>query len=698
MNRKNIISIILMLGLGLNSCVKNTYDLKKLSSNNIYSPTFVISAATGNVTFSDMVKASDTVVFDNDKLVRIIFKKDSVINFQLKDYFDLNNMVSFSKGYKMGDLSLDNFQSTIPITLSTISSSLSPALRTLFTTINGTVSNFPAFPQVDLGEKSFSIFNNFQNAVFSSGTLTISVRNNLAGPLGSVRISLFNSAGHTPIGSQLTIPAIAAGATQSATLDLAGKTITNSVLAAIILSGSAGTSSPVLIDLNSSIQIGISATNLKVQSGRIILPTQTITSLSGTDVVSFNPGTGIEIEKLKILTGNIGYTLISTSTIRGSFTFTLPTTPVITRTITINGPTNLTSSISLNNTEIDLGSDVSQPFNRIPVNYSISVNSNGTLINFNRNDSIHIAINMLNPGLDYVKGYFGQQSQQVDPDNLDTGLKDIINNLSGQLRISNPSISLTYSNSFGIPIEVTLDATGKRNSQSVPLGLAPFTIAYPTSLAVRDVSSSFTISNTNSSLSNLISLPPFQITFSGSAKLNPAGATGGRNNYVFGNSRFLGSLEVNVPLQFWLNNIQFSDTLDNFIKPDNSSNNNSSFKPEDMDSLQVNLIAQNGFPLGASLKMLLYDSVKKVVIKTIDAPGIILAAPVNATGKVTGKTESKTTINFNKAFFDAINSANKIILLFTLNTSENGTKDVKIYSDYSIIFKASVLAKPRIKL
>ena len=146
---------------------------------------------------------------------------------------------------------------------------------------------------------------------------------------------------------------------------------------------------------------------------------------------------------------------------------------------------------------------------------------------------------MLNPNLDYVKGYFGQLSKQIDPDNFDTGLEDFMSNITGQFHISNPSLILNYSNSFGIPIEVTLNVTGRRNTQSVNLGLAPFTISSPASLTVRDVSSSIAINNSNSAISNLISLPPYKITFSGSAKMNPSGPVGGRNNYVFGNSRFL---------------------------------------------------------------------------------------------------------------------------------------------------------------
>ena len=696
MIKKPFIFSIFMLALILSGCIKETYNMNKLSDKVTYSPTLVIAAASGEISLSDIVKPNDTIRFDNDKLVRIIFHKDAVIDLKLKDYYDLSNMVSFTKGYKFGDVKLDDFQTTMPVSLSTISASFSTALKNLFTSLNGTTSLFPSFPLTDIGEKSFSVFNNFQNAVFASGTLTISVKNNLSAPLNSIKINLFNTTGHSAIGSQLTIPAIAAGATQSATMDLTGKTVTNSVIAAIILTGSPGTLTPVSIDLNKTIDIGISATNLKVQSGRIILPAQAISSLSGVDVVSFSPGNNIEIEKLRVKTGNIGYTLTSSISLFGSFTFSLPTTPVVAKTINLNVPADLASSVSLNNTDLDLSTDAGQNFNRIPLNYSINVNSNNTLINFNKNDSIQIKINMLNPDFDYVKGYFGQMSKQIDPDILKTGLDDFLNHITGQFHVSNPSIKLTYSNSFGIPIEVTLNATGKRNTQSVNLGLAPFTIAYPKTLAVRNADSSLSINNTNSAIANLISLPPSEITFSGSGKMNPAGPTGGRNNYIFGNSEFLGSVEVNVPMQLWIQNIQFSDTLDNFLKL--KSTDNSPFNPADMDSLQIKITANNGFPLGVSVKLMLYDSVKKSVVKTIDATDFLKPAPIDANGLVTGITASSVTIDCSKTFFTAINSANKIIFMFTLNTTDNGTKDVKIYSNYSILFTASFFAKPNFNL
>lgn len=703
MNKKSFFFLLLMLVLILAGCIKEKYDMNKLSERMKLSPTLFMSAVTGNISLKDMVKPNDTIKYDNDNLVRIIFRKDSVIDLALKDYYDLNNMVSFSQGYKIGDLKLADFLATIPVTLDAISSSFSPALRALFVSLNdGNTHNFPSFPETDIGEKSFSLMPNFQNAVFSAGLLEISVKNNLTATLNNIKISLFNASGHAPIGSQLTIPAISPGATQLVILDLTGITVTNSIVAGIVLTGSPGTSTPVLVDLNSTVQVGIRAFNLKVQSGRVILPQQTISTLDNVDTVLLNPGSNVEIEKLKINTGNLGYTLVSNSSISGSYTITLPTAlksngSPVTETVQINGNTNFTSLVPINNTEIDLSTISSQRFNMIPVNYTISVSSNGGLINFNMNDNIHVNINMLNPDLDYAKGYFGQISQPTnDTDFLDTGLDEIFNHITGLFHISSPLIKFNYSNSFGIPVEVTLNATGRRNPLTVNLVLAPFTILYPTSLSVRDVTSSFVINKTNSSLPDLISLLPSEIGFAGSGRMNPTGRpTGGGTNYVFGNSRFLGSVELEVPLELWIKNLQFSDTLDNFLKPENNEN---SFRAEDMDLLKVNIVAENGFPLAASVKMMLYDPIKKSVLKTIDAASLLLPAPVDANGKSTGKTKSSTTIELKKDFFDAINSANKIIYMFTLITTDNGTKDIKIYSDYSISFKASVVVKPNLNL
>src|ERR1035437_643848 len=100
-----IIAILLAAG-----CVKDTYNMTKLSKQQHLSPTMAISAIKGVVSLSDIVKSNDTVVIDNSNFVKLVFKKDSFPNLALSDFFDYSNLLGFSQTYTIGDLSIDPFQ------------------------------------------------------------------------------------------------------------------------------------------------------------------------------------------------------------------------------------------------------------------------------------------------------------------------------------------------------------------------------------------------------------------------------------------------------------------------------------------------------------------------------------------------------------------------------------------------------------
>jgi len=701
MIRKSLMLLFIIVVSITSGCVKETYDMSMLSTKAHLSPTLAISAVKGDVSFKDLVKEGDTVIFDQDNFVKIVFKKDSVVNLRMADFYDLNDMVSFSQSYTIGELTLSPFSSTIGYTLDQISLKFSTALRNQFVTLNnGLPHPFPPFPSTNLGENTFTAFPNFQNAVFASGFLDISITNNLPAPLGFITVNLYNTAGHTPIGNTLTIPATLQGETSSASIDLTGKTLTNSIIAAVVLSGSPGDPTPEVISLsNNNIRITIQGRNLKVKSGRVILPVQDISTLDNKDTISFDPGSNIEIEKLEIITGNASYHIRSTSSLAASLDITIPNAirngTEVKEVINVGPASQFDGNISFNNTVVDLNTDVSQPYNRLPIVYGISVSSNNNLVTFNSTDLVQFDMSLQNPVFDYVKGYFGQQTEIIDPETLDLGIQDFLSNITGTFLVSSPSILFNYSNSFGIPIEIDLKAAGKRGSETVNLDLLPFFIAYPIYPEKRDIDSFLDINKSNSKLPQLISMPPEEISFSGSAKMNPEGdPTHLRNNYVFGDSRFLGSIEVEVPLEFRINNLQFTDTVDNFL---NETDSDSPIKPENFELLLINIYAKNGFPLGVTLKMSLYDSANKIIRSTVDATDLIKAAPVDASGKSNGTTETNTTIELTETFFGNVNKSDKIIFRFGLNTSENGSKDVKIYSDYHIEFKAALVVKPDIQ-
>lgn len=700
---RNLLRLIFMIMVfSATGCVKDTYDMNKLSKKAVFSPTVGISAINGGVSLSDMVKANDTVVFDQDKFVKLVFKKDSFPYFKLSQAYDLSNMVAFSQTYAMGELSINDFQSTYGYTLGQVSSKISPAPVPSFASLdNGVKHPWPGFPAVNMGEKAFTGITNIENAVFKSGYLDISITNNLPSSIGSINVNLLNTIGRTAIGGSVIIPATAAGQTSTASIDLTNQYVTNSIIAAIVLNGSAANATPVMISLNNSnIQITIKGRALVVKSGRIILPSQTISSLNNKDTLTFSPGTGVELTELKVTTGNLSYNIKATSSLTAALTLTLPSAlrngiPV-SQVINIGPASQFAGTISFNSTTVDLTKNILKPYNRLPMTYGLVVNSNNTMINFNSTDNIKLDVKLVNPVFDYVKGYFGQQVVTIASDSLDLGISDVLSHLTGSFLISSPSIKINYSNSFAIPMEVTLNGTGiRKNKSDVKLGLATQTIT-PATFTTRDVSAVIAVDKTTSKIDSLISMPPEKIRFSGSAKMNPAGNTLLRDNYVFGTSRFLASIDVEVPLEFRMNNLQFVDTVNNFLK--SSSGSSSSFKPEDFKLLRVDLTAKNGFPLGISLKMSLYDPATHAIKSTIDATDLLKPAPVNSNGKANGVTETTTHLEFTQAFFSSIKTTDKIIFTFGLITSGNGTADVKIYSDNRIDYNAALVAQPIINI
>jgi hypothetical protein len=689
--------ILFLLLILTNGCIRETYDMDKLSDKAVLSPTLAMSVFKGEVTFSDLVKNNDTVVYGSDKFVKVVIKKDSVINLELNDFYDFTDMLSYTESYEMGELKIADFQTSMNYTLDQVSQNFDAAHRNAIVALNGSTSNFPSFPSTNIGQKAFTAIPNIQNAVFASGSLDVVITNNFPAPLSGMSLNLYNTTGMSQIGSTLVIPAISAGQAYTATIDLAGKTLTSSVTAAVVLSGSAGTSYPVSIDLqNNKISFELKGRNMKVRSGRVILPEQTV-SINTVDTISFNPGTGIEIQKLKVLTGDLSYTVSSTTQLNATISVTMPNVKrngiAVSEVINVNPLTNSEGTISFNNTEADLSSDASHPFNKVPFEYNLKVSSNNSPVTFNSTDHVQFDLRLISPDFDYVKGYFGQRIENIDPEIVDLDIDDILSKLTGSFLVSSPVIKLNYSNSFAIPIEVVFNAEGKNGDRSVNLGLAPLSVNYPSAPGARDISSTFIIDKNNSSLPDLISLPPGKIDISGSAKMNPDGDPNhSRDNYVFGNSRFLGSMEVEVPLEFRFNNFQLSDTIDNFLKDEDSS-----FDGSDFEKIQLALTAKNGFPLGISVKLSLYDSVTRTIKSTVDATDLLKPASIDNTGKANTPAESAVNILLNSDFFNSVNSADKIIFRFTLVTSDNGTKDVKIYSDYKLSFGASFCAKPEIE-
>jgi hypothetical protein len=684
-------------------CIKETYDMDRLSGEMHLSPTFVCSAATGEITLGDLLVANDTIVYDGDKLCRIIYRKDSVIDLRLKDYYDFDNMVDYDEVYTLGEVKINDFQTSLGISLTQMSMLFSATLRNqLISLDDGALHPFPSLPSVTLPEKVFSPqLTNMEYATFASGAIDITVKNELNTSLYGLRVKLMNSSDHTVIGNEVVFSSIPAGATVTGSVNLANQYVTKAITTIVTINGSPGNTDPVLIDMEHSLKFSVKSKDLKVLNGRIILPPQLIEEGIKKDTITIDPGDGMEIEKLGISTGNLNYSLQTASYVKTSFTVTLPSAlqdgNQVSKTIILNPGSTSGGSVNLDNTVFDLSWDVNQKYNRVPVEYAINISSGSEMINFSSGDNIRAVLTLPDPELDYVKGYFGQRIETIRSTSVDIGMDRFFSRISGDFRISSPMVTVNYSNSFGVPVEIQLNALGINDGGTVALSRDAFILSCPGVTAPRDTSSTVIIDKSNSKLVEMISMLPDEIRFSGTARMNPGGDNGASDNYLFGNSRIIAGIYVDIPMELRISDLQFTETVDNFLDSGDKEGGHS-MRPEDFHFLKINLAVSNGFPLGASVEMSLYDSVRKINISTVEADEIIKPAPVDAIGRVTGPAESSAGIEFTEDFFKSVGNADKVVFKFIMQSTDDGTRDVKIYSDYKLTFRATLMVTPEIKL
>jgi len=103
MKNKTVL-IILAILLILPSCIKERYDMDKLSGETALSPTVVLRVVKAEMSLDDLVEPDDTtIVFDEDGLVKLVFKEDSIIDLRLADFYEEFNLFSYDETHQIFD-------------------------------------------------------------------------------------------------------------------------------------------------------------------------------------------------------------------------------------------------------------------------------------------------------------------------------------------------------------------------------------------------------------------------------------------------------------------------------------------------------------------------------------------------------------------------------------------------------------------
>ena len=182
---------------------------------------------------------------------------------------------------EVGIISLDNIepQTTDPY----LFSSIYPSVNDIPDESSVNIPGFDLEPVTN----NFT-FNDFSEAVFSSGSLSLTIVNDLVIPLGDVDVKLKNSDGVEISGASTTIAgSISSGTQATGTLDLSGITLPGAVI--VEVTGSSPGQDNILINddaKNSSFSVQISGSDLEVSSATAKIPAQTISESGSIDLAA----------------------------------------------------------------------------------------------------------------------------------------------------------------------------------------------------------------------------------------------------------------------------------------------------------------------------------------------------------------------------------------------------------------------------
>ena len=298
-------------------------------------------------------------------------------------------------------------------------------------------------------------------------------------------------------------------------------------------------------------------------------------------------------------------------------------------------------------------------------------------------DSVVISNSFKNIVPQYAKGYFGHPTSSIGPDSSDFPLfKHFID---GTLKLEDIDISLSIQNGIGADARITIDnltAINTRTGKSVPLTNSAIGSPLNINRSVDNngivIPSTYSVSFTssNSNILKFMENLPDKLGYQLDLAINPLGNVSGGNDFIYYDKLMKTEMNMTIPLSFVANDLTLADTL-NFNMPASANNVNSG---------NIYLYAENGFPFSAAPQLYLMDASFNILDSLISAPNSILAPPLDINNICVGKKLTKLVFPINEKKMSLLRSASKIFMTMKFNTAGQ-PKYVKIYSYYEMNIK-----------
>ncbi len=658
----------------LYSCVKDNFDFDRFSDKISYKPSFVIPLAHGSLTLGNLLESDDSLVFfDPDNSIRLMIREDTIFSVSVDDILDIPRPDPVWKDFVLNPVAVYPFETDADISLGNL---VEPGRMSepQASIIYGSDGSFAAFPEI--WEQYMGVFSageliDFEFAEMTSGEVELELTNNFPVEI-SIGVNLLNENDWSQVG-HFSFENVAPGQTVSASANLEGRIVRSNMNLEILRFSSPGSGDEeVYINLNDNLDIGVSSSGLMALRGNARIP---VTSLEGgSDLLSLEFDKNIEVDFLSLESGLAEYGI--ENNVRGL----LLNVEAVNMTNS-EGPWNfeiepdgrggqLTGRADFSELDIDLeGYD-----NSIFVNYAMVVGKEEGMTEFDLTaETFSFNLALADFAVGYATGYFGQEEIDLDDEQFDIDF-DLFDKITGDFRLTNPSIRLFYENSLGVPINIKFNLLGSSSdgAKSVSLFSADhpgFAIEHPEE-PFFTASGEMVVNRETSEIVEFIALPPSEIGLEAGGSVNPAGKTG-TPNFLTSQSRMTMGMEMELPLEMQLTNLCLTDTIE------------IDFDPDDIDMIEklvMDLDVTNKFPVGVSLELSLYDSITGLALHRFDDVVLLEAAGVDEDGIVVPGEEaaSSASLEIKGNTVGHLRQATHIIISGRMNTGIHGGQQVPV--------------------
>lgn len=337
-------------------------------------------------------------------------------------------------------------------------------------------------------------------------------------------------------------------------------------------------------------------------------------------------------------------------------------------------------SIDLSGYTFDLTGETGFMFNRLYTHLTISTAVDApTQAMISGNDSVVVELKFVDPVISYARGYFGEQHYVLD-ESVD--FSEDVNFPTGILNLENVRMNLNLTNYVGADARIQFNSLFDFNSTTnnqVELAHSPLyqpinlTRAFDQSGSIIPTSIAFEMNETNSNIDAFIENLPNLIHLDADVTINPLGDISDGNDFIYTANTLDAEMNLDIPLNVGMHQIQFVDTLDIGSSVELSADGH----------LYLNV--DNWFPFTATCDAYLINEQGYLLDMLCKNQSIEAATETNVPG-TTIPTHSTIDIAVDDQVITSFTPEHKIVIRLTLNTPDVNVPS-GLYTSYKMEFQ-----------